>query len=35
MEEDGFLPVPLTELIVFADDDASALAHLEESVGRQ
>ena len=28
METDGFLPVPLAELVFFADDGASALAHL-------
>jgi predicted Rossmann-fold nucleotide-binding protein len=33
MEEDGFLPVPLAELIFLADDGASALARLKESVG--
>ena len=33
MEADGFLPVPLAELVFLADDGASALAHLEESVG--
>ncbi|MDT5153044.1 MAG: hypothetical protein QOI01_4777 [Mycobacterium sp.] len=35
MDEDGFLPIPLVELIHFADDGASALAHLEESLGRR
>jgi uncharacterized protein (TIGR00730 family) len=35
METDGFLPVPLAELVLLADDGASALAHLMESVGRQ
>ena len=30
MEEDGFLPVPLADLVFFADAGASALAHLEE-----
>ncbi len=33
MEADGFLPVPLAELVFLADDGAGALAHLEESVG--
>jgi uncharacterized protein (TIGR00730 family) len=28
MEADGFLPVPLVELVFLADDGASALAHL-------
>jgi uncharacterized protein (TIGR00730 family) len=32
MEEDGFLPVPLAELVFFADDGADALAYLEEVV---
>jgi uncharacterized protein (TIGR00730 family) len=32
MDEDGFLPVPLAELVYFADDGADALAHLEEVV---
>ena len=35
MEADGFLPVPLVELVFLADDGASALAHLMESVGMQ
>lgn len=34
MDQDGFLPIPLADLIYFAEDGASALAHLEESVGR-
>jgi uncharacterized protein (TIGR00730 family) len=34
MDADGFLPIPLDELIHFAEDGASALAHLEGSVGR-
>jgi uncharacterized protein (TIGR00730 family) len=33
MEEEGFLPVPLAELVFLADEPAGALAHLEESVG--
>jgi uncharacterized protein (TIGR00730 family) len=32
MDEDGFLPVPLAELVFFADEGADALAHLEEVV---
>jgi len=34
MDSDGFLPIPLAELIYFAEDGAGALAHLEDSVGR-
>ena len=33
MDDDGFLPVPLAELVYFADEGANALAHLEEVVG--
>jgi uncharacterized protein (TIGR00730 family) len=33
MEDEGFLPMPLTELVFFAEDGASALAYLEESAG--
>lgn len=33
MDEEGFLPLPLTELVFFAEDGASALAYLEESTG--
>ncbi|QNP65446.1 TIGR00730 family Rossman fold protein [Streptomyces genisteinicus] len=33
MDEEGFLPLPLTELVFFAEDGASALAHLEETAG--
>ncbi|MEU1279502.1 TIGR00730 family Rossman fold protein [Streptomyces sp. NPDC005805] len=33
MEEEGFLPVPLTELVFFAEDGAGALAYLEETAG--
>ncbi len=33
MEQEGFLPVPLAELVFLADEGAAALAHLEESVG--
>lgn len=29
----GFLPLPLTDLVFFAQDGVSALAHLEESAG--
>jgi uncharacterized protein (TIGR00730 family) len=32
MDEDGFLPVPLAELVFFTDEGADALAHLEEVV---
>ncbi|MEU5976044.1 TIGR00730 family Rossman fold protein [Streptomyces sp. NPDC047315] len=35
MEEEGFLPLPLTELVFFAEDGISALAYLEESAGIQ
>jgi uncharacterized protein (TIGR00730 family) len=31
MDEDGFLPVPLAELVYFANEGADALAHLEQS----
>jgi hypothetical protein len=34
MDQDGFLPIPLAELVHFAEDGFGALAHLEESVGR-
>ena len=33
MDDEGFLPVPLAELVYFADEGADALAHLEEVVG--
>ncbi|KAA0077260.1 TIGR00730 family Rossman fold protein [Mycolicibacterium sp. P9-64] len=33
MDDDGFLPIPLTELVYFADEGADALAHLEAVVG--
>ncbi len=33
MEEEGFLPVPVDDLVFVTDDGARALAHLEESVG--
>jgi uncharacterized protein (TIGR00730 family) len=35
MEDEGFLPVPLTDLVFFADEPAGALAYLEESLGMQ
>ena len=31
MDEDGFLPVPLAELVFFAEEGADALVHLEQS----
>jgi len=33
MEDEGFLPVPLTDLVFFAEEPVGALAHLEESLG--
>ncbi|WP_030900228.1 TIGR00730 family Rossman fold protein [Streptomyces sp. NRRL F-5126] len=33
MEEEGFLPVPLSDLVFFAEDGVAALAFLEESMG--
>jgi uncharacterized protein (TIGR00730 family) len=33
MDEEGFLPVPLAQLVFFAEDGVDALAHLEESLG--
>jgi uncharacterized protein (TIGR00730 family) len=33
MEAEGFLPMPLTELVFFAEDGVAALAYLEESAG--
>lgn len=33
MEDEGFLPVPLTELVFFAEEPVGALAYLEESQG--
>ncbi|MBZ6140184.1 MULTISPECIES: TIGR00730 family Rossman fold protein [Streptomyces] len=33
MEDEGFLPRPLTELVLFAEEPVGALAHLEESQG--
>jgi uncharacterized protein (TIGR00730 family) len=35
MEDEGFLPVPLTELVLFAEDGVSALAYIEEFAGLQ
>ena len=32
MESEGFLPLPLAELVHFADDGAAALAYLQEHV---
>ncbi|EGX58969.1 hypothetical protein SZN_14933 [Streptomyces zinciresistens K42] len=33
MEDEGFLPRPLTDLVFFAEEPVGALAHLEESRG--
>ncbi|MCW5252441.1 MULTISPECIES: TIGR00730 family Rossman fold protein [unclassified Streptomyces] len=33
MEDEGFLPRPLTDLVFFAEEPVGALAHLEESLG--
>ncbi|WP_149184125.1 TIGR00730 family Rossman fold protein [Streptomyces sp. TRM49041] len=33
MDEEGFLPLPLTDLVFFAEDGVSALAYLEEVAG--
>jgi uncharacterized protein (TIGR00730 family) len=33
MDDDGFLPVPLADLVFVADEGADAFAHLEESLG--
>ncbi|MFJ5264441.1 TIGR00730 family Rossman fold protein [Streptomyces sp. NPDC088387] len=33
MEDEGFLPVPLTGLVLFAEEPVGALAYLEESRG--
>ncbi|MEV6547854.1 TIGR00730 family Rossman fold protein [Streptomyces sp. NPDC051597] len=35
MEDEGFLPMPLTDLVFFAEDGVAALAYLEESAGVQ
>ncbi|MFI8960689.1 TIGR00730 family Rossman fold protein [Streptomyces sp. NPDC053493] len=32
MEDEGFLPLPLADLVFFADDGAEALAYLERAV---
>ncbi|SEC43991.1 TIGR00730 family Rossman fold protein [Streptomyces sp. TLI_105] len=33
MEDEGFLPLPLTDLAFFADDGRAALAYLEAEIG--
>ncbi|MFI6104118.1 TIGR00730 family Rossman fold protein [Streptomyces sp. NPDC051310] len=33
MDAEGFLPVPLTDLVFFAEDGVAALAYLEETAG--
>ncbi|MDX3073104.1 TIGR00730 family Rossman fold protein [Streptomyces sp. NPDC088354] len=33
MDAEGFLPMPLTDLVLFAEDEVSALACLEETAG--
>ncbi|ARF57536.1 TIGR00730 family Rossman fold protein [Streptomyces gilvosporeus] len=35
MEAEGFLPLPLAELVFFAEDGVGALAYLEEKAGIQ
>ncbi|MFC9844705.1 TIGR00730 family Rossman fold protein [Streptomyces sp. NPDC060223] len=35
MEDEGFLPIPLTDLVFFAEEAVGALAYLEESQGQQ
>jgi hypothetical protein len=35
MEDEGFLPLPLTDLVFFAEEAVGALAYLEESQGQQ
>ncbi|MFE2944450.1 TIGR00730 family Rossman fold protein [Streptomyces sp. NPDC059255] len=35
MEDEGFLPLPLTDLVFFAEDGIGALTYLEEAVGVQ
>ncbi|NGO42500.1 LOG family protein [Streptomyces ureilyticus] len=35
MEDEGFLPVPLTDLVFFAEEPVGALAYLEESLGQR
>lgn len=32
MEEEGFLPIPLADVVLFADDAPTALTHLEENI---
>ncbi|MER5889800.1 TIGR00730 family Rossman fold protein [Streptomyces sp. NPDC001941] len=33
MEDEGFLPLPLSDLVFFAEDGVAALAYLEEGAG--
>ncbi|NWF25175.1 TIGR00730 family Rossman fold protein [Streptomyces sp. PKU-EA00015] len=33
MDDEGFLPLPLTDLVFFAEDGVAAMAYLEESLG--
>ncbi|MFD3455480.1 TIGR00730 family Rossman fold protein [Streptomyces sp. NPDC058691] len=33
MDAEGFLPLPLTDLVFFAEDEVAALAYLEETAG--
>ncbi|MER5951579.1 TIGR00730 family Rossman fold protein [Streptomyces sp. NPDC001904] len=35
MEDEGFLPIPLADLVFFAEEPVGALAYLEESFGQQ
>jgi uncharacterized protein (TIGR00730 family) len=35
MEAEGFLPLPLNELVLFAEEPVGAMAYLEESAGVQ
>ncbi|OAH15857.1 LOG family protein [Streptomyces jeddahensis] len=35
MEAEGFLPLPLNDLVFFAEEPVGALAYLEESLGTQ
>ncbi len=35
MEDEGFLPLPLADLVFFAEEPVGALAYLEESLGTQ
>ncbi|WP_199566600.1 LOG family protein [Streptomyces triticagri] len=35
MDAEGFLPLPLTDLVFFAEEPVAALAYLEESAGLQ